>query len=88
VAKRRRGKQFYSYECSITGKKFKRTRKVENTDELMSVHAYYDLHPENDDRPDHIKAQILAAEEERAAMEALFEASAAEAAEGQAPESK
>jgi len=78
MGKRRKRRQFYSYECSLSGKQFKRTREVTKTDELVSVSAYYELQPENDDRPDHIKAQIAAAEEERAAMEALFEAPAEE----------
>ena len=77
MAKRRRGKQFFTYECSISGRSFKRTRKIDNTDELVSVSAYYELQPENDDRPEHIKEKIAAEEEQRAAMEAMF----AEAAE-------
>ena len=80
MAKRRKRKQFYSYECSLSGKSFKRTREISKTDELVSVSAYYELQPENDDRPDHIKAKIAAAEEERAAMEALFEAAPEEEA--------
>ena len=78
MAKRRRRKQFYSYECSLTGKQFKRTREITKTDELVSVSAYYELQPENDDRPDHIKAKIAEAEAQKAAMEALFETPAEE----------
>ena len=78
MAKRRRKKKFYSYECSLTGKQFKRTREITKTDELVSVSAYYELQPENDDRPDHIKAKIAEAEAQKAAMEALFETPAEE----------
>ena len=63
MARRNRSKKFFFYECSLTGEKYKVTREAPNPDELMSVAAYYQLHPENDDRPAHIKAQLNEEEE-------------------------
>lgn len=50
-------KQIFRYECTITGETYKTTREAPNPDDLMSVKAYYDLHPELDDRPEHIKKE-------------------------------
>lgn len=50
--------KIYHYECSITGETYKTTQEAANPDELMSVNAYYELHPEEDDRPDHIKKEL------------------------------
>ncbi len=55
---RRKSKPIFRYKCTITDEEFKTTRKVENTEDLISVTAYYQLHPENDDRPDNIKKQL------------------------------
>lgn len=49
--KRRREKMTYNYECSLTGEQFVTTAKAANPKELLSVKAYYEMHPENDDRP-------------------------------------
>lgn len=57
--KSRAKKEIFFYKCSITDQKYKVTKKANNPDELISVHAYYDLHPENDDRPEHIKKEEL-----------------------------
>ncbi len=51
-------KEIYEYECTISGEKFKVTRKAQNPEELISVQAYYDMNPEEDDRPAHIKKQF------------------------------
>lgn len=65
-------KQIYRYKCTMTEEEFKTTRKVNNTDDLVSVSAYYDLHPDMDDRPEHIKIDIKNREESRKANSDLF----------------
>lgn len=56
--KKAREKTIYKYDCSITGKSYKRTEKVENAGDLMSVDAYYQLNTEKDDRPAVIKKKL------------------------------
>lgn len=51
-------KQIFRYECTMTGESFKTTREAPRPDELMSVKAYYEMHPEMDDRPEHIKKEL------------------------------
>ena len=63
MAKRRREKKFYKYECSLTGEEFVLTEKAENPDELMSVKAWYEMNPEQDDRPDDVKKLLGLLEE-------------------------
>ncbi len=60
MAKRRREKaqKIYKYECSLTGESYKLTEKVDNPNDLVSVNAYYELHPEVDDRPAVIKKKL------------------------------
>ena len=72
MAKRRRekAKRFYNYECSLTGDSFKLTEKVSNTEELISVNAYYELNPEDDDRPAIIRKKLGLDEKE---VEAVLE---------------
>jgi hypothetical protein len=50
-------KRFYNYKCSLTEETFKVTSEAPNPEDLMSVKAYYQLHPEHDDRPEYIKKQ-------------------------------
>ncbi|MBT3982560.1 MAG: hypothetical protein HOE90_14475 [Bacteriovoracaceae bacterium] len=58
MAKRKkRGVEFNFYNCTITGRKFKIHGKAQNPDDLVSVGAYYELHPEEDDRPELEKKQ-------------------------------
>ncbi len=64
MAKRKKEKIFYKYDCSLTGKTFKVTRKANNPDELMSVQAWYEMNPEHDDRTDDIKKRLGLAEEQ------------------------
>ena len=52
---KKKEKQFYSYRCAVTDKEYKFTRKAPNPEELISLKAYYDMHPEEDDRPAHIR---------------------------------
>jgi hypothetical protein len=55
---RKQKKQIFRYECSLTGETFKTTKKAKNPEELISVEAYYEMHPENEDRPEHILKEI------------------------------
>ena len=55
--------QIYRYKCTITEQEFKTTREAPNPDELISVNAWYDLHPEEDDRPESVKKQFAISEE-------------------------
>lgn len=58
VAKRRKDKKIYKYECTLTGESYKVTEKAPNPDELVSVKAYYELNPDKDDRPLDIKKRL------------------------------
>ncbi|OUR97214.1 hypothetical protein A9Q84_12880 [Halobacteriovorax marinus] len=51
---RKQKKEIFRYDCSLTGETYKTTKKAKNPEDLISVTAYYELHPENDDRPEHI----------------------------------
>ncbi len=55
---RKKFKKIYRYSCTLTGEEFKVTTECKNTDDLMSVKAYYELNPDKDDRPEHIKVQL------------------------------
>ena len=63
MAKRKKEKRTYKYECNLTGEEYILTKKVDNPDDLMSVKAYYEMHPEEDDRPEHIKKKLGVLEE-------------------------
>jgi hypothetical protein len=56
--KRRREKMTYNYECTLTGEQYVTTEKAPNPKDLVSVKAYYDMHPEMDDRPAVIKKKL------------------------------
>ncbi len=56
--KLRRKKEIYEYECTMTGERFKVTKKADNPDDLISIQAYYELNPEEDDRPEKIKKEL------------------------------
>lgn len=58
MAKRKKEKITYKYECSLTGEKYYLTKKADNPDELMSVKAWYEMNPEKDDRPDTVKKKL------------------------------
>lgn len=55
---RKKFKQTYKYECSLTGEEFTTTEKAENPEELVSIQGYYELHPEKDDRPEIILKEL------------------------------
>lgn len=42
----------------MTEEEFKTTRKAPQPDELISVASYYELNPEQDDRPERIKQEL------------------------------
>lgn len=56
--KRNKRKKIYKYECTLTGEQFKRTSEAKNPDELVCVNAYYEMNPEEDDRPDVVKMKL------------------------------
>jgi hypothetical protein len=58
VAKKKKEKLFYRYQCTMTSEEFVTTRQAPMPDELMSVKAYYDMHPEEDDRPHLMKVKL------------------------------
>ena len=70
---KRKSKVFYNYECTITGEKYKTTKKADNPDELVSVEAYYELNPEDDDRPEHIQEKVKREKEEKENLKAMLE---------------
>jgi len=53
-------KQIFRYECTLTNEAFKTTRQAPSPEDLVSVKGYYDIHPEEDDRPEHIKKALEA----------------------------
>lgn len=55
--------QVFRYRCTMTDEEYKTTAKAENPDDLISVNSYYELHPEMDDRPEHIKLELGVSEE-------------------------
>ena len=54
--------RFYDYQCTLTGEKFRLYRESKNTSELISIKAFYELHPERDDRPEVIKKKLATLE--------------------------
>jgi hypothetical protein len=58
VARRKKEKRTYKYECTLTGEKYILTQKAEKPDELMSVSAFYEMNPDLDDRTDDIKKKL------------------------------
>lgn len=56
--KKKKHKRIYTYQCSITHENYKVGAVATNPNELMSVSAYYQLHPEFDDRPEIIKLHL------------------------------
>jgi len=61
VAKKK-SERIYKYTCTLTGEKFTSRRRVDKPEELVSLHTYYQLNPEMDDRPEHV---VKVAESER-----------------------
>ena len=42
----------------MTSEVYKTTREAPSPDDLVSVSAYYELNPEEDDRPEKIKKEL------------------------------
>ena len=61
---RRKTKKVYTYHCSLTDKVYKTTKEASNPEELISVAAYYEMHPDKDDRPEHVKLRLKVEESE------------------------
>ena len=65
-SKRRREKVTYNYQCSLTAEEFVMTEKAPQPKELLSVKAWYEMNPDQDDRPAVIKKKLgLPASEEK-----------------------
>ncbi len=64
-------KKIYKYECTMTGEAFKTTAEAKHPDELVSVKAYYELHPDKDDRPQDVKIRLKQEEEALQSLMAL-----------------
>lgn len=58
IMRRKKAQRIHEYTCTITGEVFKTTREAKSPGELISVKAYYELHPENDDRPEIIRKEL------------------------------
>lgn len=54
---RKKQKKIYKYQCPITEEFYKTTKEATNEEDLISVAGYYEMNPEKDDRPEHIKQQ-------------------------------
>ena len=52
MAKRSRAGRIYKYNCTITEEEYKVTSKSQTPEELISVRAYYEMNPDEDDRPE------------------------------------
>ncbi|MBD64486.1 MAG: hypothetical protein CME62_04725 [Halobacteriovoraceae bacterium] len=58
MARRKKEKTTYKYECNLTGEEYILTAKADNPEELMSVKAWYEMNPDKDDRPDDVKKKL------------------------------
>lgn len=56
--KRRREHITYNYQCSLTGEEFVTTEKAPHPKELLSVKAWYEMNPDQDDRPALVKKKL------------------------------
>lgn len=65
-------KKIYKYECNVTGEAFKTTSEAPSPGDLMTVSAYYQMHPELDDRPTDIKLKVKNEEETAAELKAAL----------------
>lgn len=88
MAKRKREKQTFRYECSLTGEKFTLTQRAENADELISVEAYYEMNPEEDDRGEAVSKQARIDQKARMEADAAREAAIQAAREAREAEAK
>ena len=63
-------KKIYKYECNVSGEQFKTTSEAPSPGDLMTTSAFYQMHPEEDDRPIEIKLKVKNEEETAAALKA------------------
>ncbi len=56
---KKRFKKIYKYECSLSGEEYKTTKEAQNPDELLSINAYYELNPDEDDRPQKYRQNLV-----------------------------
>lgn len=72
---RKKRKPIFRYNCSMTDEEFKTTKEATNPSDLISVAAYYELNPENDDRPEAVVKELgimqQEKDEEKEKLEAL-----------------
>lgn len=64
MARRKREKKIYRYECTITGESFKRYVEAKSPGDLICVDAYYEMNPDKDDRPAVVKKRLGLSEEQ------------------------
>jgi hypothetical protein len=64
-SKRKKFKKVFDYSCTITGDTFKTHKEAPHPEELMTVSAYYDLNPDEDDRPEIEKIKIKQRDQNR-----------------------
>lgn len=67
-------KKIYTYECTLTGEEYRVTAEAPNKNDLVSVNAYYQMHPDDDDRPAVVKKRLGVGEEEETKEETKEEA--------------
>lgn len=79
MSKKNKFKRSYRYECTMTGENFTTGKEAKHPGELLSIKAYYEMHPEEDDRPAPIKQIIAQRDAENAAMKELQNKDKAEA---------
>ena len=56
--RKKKNLKIYKYECTMTGDIYKTTREAPSPEDLVSVNSYYELNPEEDDRPETVKKQL------------------------------
>ncbi len=56
--KQKNYKKTFQYSCVLTGETYETTKKASSEEELLSIEAYYEMNPEMDDRPEHIKNKL------------------------------
>jgi len=71
---KKRYRETYTYKCTLTNETFELTNRTKDTENLISVKAWYDLNPDKDDRPEVVKRAVTKAAEAEAEAEAETEA--------------
>lgn len=63
-------KKIYKYECNVTNEMFKTTSEAPSPGDLSTVSAFYQMNPDQDDRPLEIKVKIKNEEDSAAELKA------------------